>query len=562
MIRAGLIGSLCVAALFLRGQPTNISQISYTLDDTVQGAYKPRAKQQHLFIASRFGSPDVDPSRALDSVSGFLINDIVLVFSKYKQSDNFSQARLNAARWENLLKSYPQLFQSGTTKYGNICQAGIHNDSVARELTHGFYIYYENRSDPEERNKEIAEISKMLDRMGVDTSGAATPEPAVPASEVIPVKPGSSPPRFKKPMRAKDPKACRQAYYKNGLNDLNAFFRSHIELTNRQKRHPEKVTAEVQVRLSYNGRIRSAYVLSTDDEFIKQIREALADMSLWHPAVLNGITINTSVKFNLICTEHGKVKLKGGLIPVRSLLKCGTQPDEMLFDFTEPGKTEKLMPSDYEVSDRKLLRQVIDRNAQLDSILLVVDLTGSMGPYIAQVLELMTAMVEKNDKRILSIALFNDGDGRPDRSKKVGKTGGIIILQGDITLDVLGNAVIKCMKKGNGGDVMENNIEAVLQGLEVCKGCKRVMMVADNFATPRDRSLLGQVQRPMNWLLCGAYGGINTNYLDLVRENRGTLHTGTSDVKDLHLVKEGDVITIDGYGYQLKEGIFRMVSVR
>ena len=569
MIRAGLFKLLFLAALSVKGQIENPVAIKYdhivfSVSDTVQGAYKPGTKTKYLFIASRFGSAEVDPSSALDSVSGFLIREIVLVYSRYKQSDNFSQARLNRARWENLLRSYPQLFQSGTTQYGNVCQAGIQSDSTARELTHGFYIYYENRSDAADRNKEIAEISRMLDRMGIDTSCVASEaEPVAAPSEIIPVKPGeTASPRFKKPMRAKDPKACRQAFYKNGINDVNAFFRSQIDLTNRQKRNPEKVNAEVQLRLSYTGRIKSAYILSADDEFIKQIRLALVEMSLWHPAVLNGITINTTVKFSLMATEKGQVKLKGGLVPVRSLLKCGNQPDEELFDFSGPKKSEKLMPSDYEVADQKLLREVTERNKELDSVLLVVDLTASMGPYIAQVLEMMSSMVEKNDKRVLSIVLFNDGDGRPDRGKKIGRTGGIIILQGDITLEVLGDAVLRSMKRGSGGDVMENNIEAILQGLEACKGCNKVMMVADNFATPRDRSLLEKVDRPVNWVLCGAYAGINTNYLDIVRENRGVLHTGRSDVSTLHQLKEGEVIVIDGYSYQLKDGSFRMVAVR
>src|SRR5690606_38317582 len=163
---------------------------------------------------------------------------------------------------------------------------------------HGFYIYYENRADPEKRAKEIAEISRMMEEMGIDTSAAEVPErPA----EIVPVT-ASPEPRSKGPMRAKDPKACRQPYYGSGQAALNAFFRANIPLTGKQKKKHEEYTAEVRLRLDFNGQIKAANVLSTSDEFIDQIRHALAKMSLWHPAVLNGVAIHTTVRFDLQCT--------------------------------------------------------------------------------------------------------------------------------------------------------------------------------------------------------------------------------------------------------------------
>ena len=114
----GLFIILSILHFGLRGQPSGVGDLVFLLDDTVQGAYLPK-KDRHLFIASKFGSPEVQKSKALDSVSGFLIREIVLVFSQYRQSDNFSQQKLNRDRWDNLLKQYPSLFQSGTTRYGS-----------------------------------------------------------------------------------------------------------------------------------------------------------------------------------------------------------------------------------------------------------------------------------------------------------------------------------------------------------------------------------------------------------------------------------------------------------
>jgi hypothetical protein len=563
-----LLKILCVLTFTLRGQSTvpaareiSVSELEFKLSDTVNGAYKPQKNIKHIFIASKFGSPVVEQSKVLDSISGFLITDIVLVYSKYKYSDNFSQSKLNRARWENLLKKYPSLFQSGTTKYGDICQAGFQSDSSARELSHGFFIYFENRADPVERQEEIEKISKMLEKMGVDTSSSGPEEAEKPGEAIVPVSGTFGMAKPAKPLKAKDPKACRQPYYKNGMPDLQAFFRTSIGLSNKQKRNPEDVTAEVNLRLDFRGQIKSAHVMSKDQQFITQIREALARMSLWHPAVINGVAVKTNVKLLLYATPKGLVQVKGGLILVRTLQKCPLTPDEQLFDFGEEKKPVGPL-SPFVSNDNTIVKQVSARTKGEDSVLLVVDLTASMGPYIAQVLDLMQDMVYKNDKRILSIALFNDGNGKNDLHKKIGSTGGIIVLQGDITMDVLGDAVMKTMRRGNGGDCMENNIEAVLQGLDVCKSCRTVMLVCDNFATPRDGSLLSQVGRPIHWILCGAYEGINVNYLDLIRANKGILHTMRSQVDNLAKLGNDEVITIDGYKYQLHEGKFRMVTTR
>jgi hypothetical protein len=434
------------------------------------------------------------------------------------------------------------------------------SDTSARKLTHGFYIYYENRADPESRARELTEISKMVTALGIDTSDTEMPSsPAATASEeeLPDIASRKKHSKFKKPMRARDPLACRQPFYQSGLQDLDDFFHEHIRLTPKQRRHNKKLVAEIRLKLDFNGVIRSAYVLSPDDQLIKQIRKALAEMHVWHPAVMNGVTVKSGIKFDLVYDGKEKMKLKGGITVHRNLVKCGTASDEELFDFSKKdAPAGKLMPTVFEVSDKAILRDVIKRQPTLDNLMLVVDLTGSMGPYIAQVLELMADLVVNDKPHVGCIVLFNDGDGREDRNKQVGRTGGITVLDRNIDLDKLGKAILKSMMRGNGGDVMENNLEAVLKGEKECQSCSEVLMIADNLATPRDASLVSSLKRPIHWLLCGADDGINVRYLDLVRENKGTLHTARSDVSGLELLEENQSVLIDGFKYQLKKGKF------
>ena len=542
----------------LKGQIPALPEIT---SDTVRGAYQVKLNEPYIFIASSFGSEKIENSQRLDSVSGFYISEIVLVYSAYRKADLFDQASLNNARWEHLGSTYPSLFLNGPTRFANVCQQGQLSDTAARQLKHGFYIYFRNRSDSAKRNLEITELSRMMLAMGIDTSESAREEPLAKEKEISINPESRKHPKFKKPLRAKDPKACRQAFYGTGIEDLELFFKEKIRLTARQKRKPRKLLAEVRLRLDYNGFIKSAYILCADKKLIDQVRVALSDMNVWNPAVKNGLTVKSDVKFNLHMLGDGTIGLQGGITVPRSLANCGTAPDSELFDFSAMEKKAASMPTVFEVPDKAILREVIERNPALDSLLLVVDLTGSMGPYIAQVLDLMEELVVNDNPHVSCISLFNDGDSKADRKKEIGKTGGIITLSSGITLESLGKAILKSMKRGSGGDCMENNLEAIIKGWDACHDCRDIVMIADNFATPRDVSLVGELKQPVHWVICGVNEDINLNYLDLVRANKGFLHTSTSDVTNLHLVKENGIIEIDGYSYQLRRGKFMLMKL-
>lgn len=554
-------------------QTKSYSDLVFLKHDTIKGLYKPQTGKAFLFVPSKFASDEVQNGRQLDSVSGFYISKIVLVYSGFHKTENFSQSQLNLRRWEHMMKNYPSLFSSGLTRYQEVCQLGPKADTAARKLAHGFYVYYENRAGPAIREKEINEINKMLEQLGINPSDTVETDappslPAlsreageVPVTEKVPVGSGAAKKsKITAPMRAKDSRACRRPYYANGEAEISDFFRTNILLTSKQlkKRQRKKLVAAVHLRLEYNGNIRYADISSLDSKLITQITAALPAMDPWHPAVRNGITVKSEVNFTLRLGSDNKMELSGKVEVPRSLAKCGTTSDEELFDFSPAKSRERLIPKSFESTDGKLLRNVVERNPDMDSLLMVVDLTGSMGPYIAQVLDLMSELVVKNDPCVTCFSLFNDGDAKEDHDKKISKTGGIYILSDDISLDKLGKLISKAMRRGSGGDSPENNLEAVIEAEKKCQHYKDIVMVADNWATPRDAGLVVKLSRPVHWILCGVDGEINPDYLDLVRENKGVLHTSNSDVVNLHRMKENETISIDGIVYKLVKGRFRI----
>jgi hypothetical protein len=557
--------------LYFFAQTHQFSELSFKSTDSIKGTYHADKLKKFIYVTSKFGSDEVKQLNQLDSISSFFISKIVLVYSEFHKAEKFNQAHLNLNRWQNLYKTYPSFFNTGLTSYQNVCQYGIKTDSVAKKLTHGFYVYYENRSDPVVRKREINEIHRLLEKLGVNANDTAEVESATSSevkktedsvsTESIAINPSKSKKsKFKKPMRAKDPRACRQPFYQTGKTDLSDFFKENIQLTEKQlrKRNRKKLEAEIRLQLEYNGAIRYADISSTDQKLIAEIGKVLSLMGVWNPAVKNGITIKSEVKFKIKCTDADKMELLGEVYVPKTLAKCAFTPDEELFDFSPKKVIEKVIPEVFEVDDAQLLRNVIERNPALDSLLVVLDLTGSMGPYIAQVLDLMSELVVKNNPCVTCVSLFNDGNLLPDKDKKIGATGGIIILSKDVNLDNLGKSIMKSMRRGDGGDCPENNLEAVLTGEQKCQSYKDILLIADNWASPRDGGLVVKLSRPVHWVLCGVEAEINCDYLDLVRENKGVLHTNKSDVLNLHLMKENERISIDGVNYKLVRNRFRL----
>lgn len=203
-----------------------------------------------------------------------------------------------------------------------------------------------------------------------------------------------------------------------------------------------------------------------------------------------------------------------------------------------------------------LVQTIFERNEDWKRMNVICDLTGSMSPYTAQLLMWFKANLD--NKRIIHFVFFNDGDDKINSRKRPNRTGGIYTVTPSDMDDLL-RVVEECMLGGAGGDLMENDIEALLRGIESCRHCAEVILIADNLSPMRDYGLMNRIRRPVRVVLCGTQLGINTQYLDLARETRGSIHTIDQDIFDLDDLRNGDQITINGETYELKRGKFKEI---
>ncbi len=197
--------------------------------------------------------------------------------------------------------------------------------------------------------------------------------------------------------------------------------------------------------------------------------------------------------------------------------------------------------------------KVMKRNKWKKS-LVVADLTGNMSPYSGQLL--LWYRLNLEEKAIKEFVFFNDGDNKPQTEKDLGKAGGIYHIPAIETNKVL-EVAMTTMSKGNGGDSPENNIEALMSGIAKCPDCENVIMIADNWADVRDIALLSQIRKPVKIIVCGAKNGsINSEYLQIARATKGSIHTIDKDIYDLNKLTEGQSIKIGKHIFKIQNGIF------
>lgn len=197
---------------------------------------------------------------------------------------------------------------------------------------------------------------------------------------------------------------------------------------------------------------------------------------------------------------------------------------------------------------------VLKRNKQFKSKLIVADLTGSMYPYAQQISTWLKLQFIK-DSTSQHFVFFNDGDKKKDIDKKIGATGGVYYCRAK-SVDALIASMELTIKKGTGGDAPENPIEAIIYGLNKSGKVDDVILIADNWAKARDIKMLVRVKVPVRVVLCGVYEGmeINEDYLNIAYKTKGSLHTIEQDITDLMKQSSGKKFNINGVDYIIKNG--------
>ncbi len=218
---------------------------------------------------------------------------------------------------------------------------------------------------------------------------------------------------------------------------------------------------------------------------------------------------------------------------------------------------ENIIAGKAKLSDSSVLK-ILDRKA-FQSEALVADFTGSMAPYITQVI--LWLNLKMNETKFTSFTFFNDGDKKSDYAKKIGATGGIYYTNNQNKDSILFIAK-RCTQNGYGGDIEENGVEAILYAIEQNPKLNEVVFLADNWAPIRDISLLHKVKIPVRVIICGKDSsiGLNPDLMEIALKTKGSLHTMEQDLDLSVKMNEGKTIEFGGEQFQIIGGKFYTVG--
>ena len=210
--------------------------------------------------------------------------------------------------------------------------------------------------------------------------------------------------------------------------------------------------------------------------------------------------------------------------------------------------------ADYSGYEYKTINKVFNRNLEWEDKLIILDVTGSMTPYIAQYL--LWLKLNFNPKEVQNFVFFNDGNGYKQIDKPIGNTGGLYFTDNKLGYNHVVKTISKAISNGNCNyDIQENDLEAVIGGIKKFPESKSIVLIADNNAAPRDFELIKELEKPVKVILCGTNGSnIQEAYLNLAYETKGSVHTIEKDLVDIFENKEGSTFDLFGNQYQIKGG--------
>lgn len=535
-------------------------QIEFILNTTklVDQKVNPKDTAETVYLQVPFARWEIMNPEAIQKLKKSSVVSIDLVYTSFREVESFDQRELNKKRLMSLKALNPKWFSEPTIAWRVIAQRDSIK-STAYGTFNGFVIKIRKPSSDEAIKKELAALKRILD---CETKGKKDTA-AVIIAKVTAASTGRN-----KTEGNRNKKAKVKAFYKirtepkfAGDPTGKALYKHYAEQIDfkKLKKTEELVTDKYYEYTFYvdaDGEVFDAAPLSsgvseyTNSELVSVINSTPA----WKPGKTNGNTLQYKIGFYI-----SSKKEKVGYSDKKSHVRV------MNLDLVEVVDTAHVLVRKYPRYDEfpckpvdKTVYKAFADNPEWNNILVVSDFTGSMAPYNQQLL-LWFKLNLAEQKKFKHFTFFNDGDKKSDRMKLVGSTGGIYHAD-SVSFSSIERAIDLVVKNGNGGgDVPENDIEAILSGIKKCKECKDIVWIADNFATPRDLALMSKIGRPVHVILCGTSGGVNLRILDFVYKNKGTLHTIDEQLKDLAKMKEGEMVTIGNRDYKIKNGRFELV---
>jgi|GEM_PF-508096 len=495
--------------------------------------YTVKEKPNVVFLETGFNDAVYRDQKNLLALKGKVIVKIELIYTTYRKSETFDQHGLNRKRLKALFAAAPNVLSQPGIEWVLLAQSGCTSAEMGKEFFHGVVITTREAPSAALTDAELDFLEAVADgKIPVESYDAYIAHELNPDTTTASLKqPKITLPNFAGGERTRIDYFTRNLKYPSDASATGST-------------DPEQVT--VQFIVDKTGKIKDIVfpdVLSPT-AYHDAVMKFVKTMPAWNPGRINDKNIDCVVSFSVDFMTRGTVVAS----PLEIYALEAPTPKAPPYDYT------KIKPT----PQGKFVAETLAKNKWKNAVL-VCDVTGSMAPYNAQMLSWLKNQFTAKDTAIVRFVFFNDGNNRKDISKRIGMTGGLYSFKPatfDEVLQQLGTA----MKAGGGGDLDENNLEALLKAEADCPSCECTVMIADNYATPRDLSLTDKLTKPVNIIVCGNGPILNEAYLDLARATKGSVQFGGKSYTNLHTFEEGSTLQVAKSIFTVKKGKFVLRS--
>lgn len=509
--------------IFLFSPLVAISQISpeqiikYKIHSTDK--VSPQTSDDVYVISAPYGKP-ILTAATLQEIKNKQVIAVELVYTKFRRSESFNQEKLNLNRFQNLKKILPTIFKSNSIDWKITEQTGATDYNTGQAYFHGFIIGTRaGKFTAKDREAELKEMEKAIDGDGgTEVSGTGIEKKyrdrnLTPTYDLETVK-----------------------YYNMGAE----FTDDPCELVDDAVGHIE-YPSEAQIR-KISGRVQAQFTVNKngDVQDIKitegigfgcedAVKKYLQTMPKWKPARDKQGAVSSYVTLNF------------WFIMNPDIMPASEMPCDLII-IVPKGSTVASMAD----TRNNVVSEIFSRNKNWNNVAVVCDATGSMGPYMSDLMK----WFRMNVSRIKYFTFFNDGDLKSDGQKAIGNTGGLYNTPA-IGYEAVEKEMYTAMRNGFGGDLPENDVEALLEAQNNAPFAERLIWIADNYATPRDIALLPKITKPVSIIICSSQNMVSTDYLNIAYKIKASVHTLTADLPNISAMNDGEKVTIDGREYQL-----------
>lgn len=482
------------------------------------------------YLPSSFAKEEMN----LKQVDDLTITKVYYVYTRFKESPSFDQMLLDRKRFTLLFNDIEQVMDR-VIEWEILEQTGCQSKENGPSFFHGFVLVHRPRMTEEERKSEISRLLEYFEHPEKDILD----EQLDPLAEVL--HPEEAKTEEKQAVDSK-------AKYGDGDFALYQYLQKELYPDGISAKHDDEWVG-VRFQVDKFGRIGQ---ITFDDEKIPayiqdKVSEVLVNMTGWEPAQSGEAPVDSQVEMSIRVSHSRTVN---GMYT-----RDGERPNFMgQIDASQLSAAESVEMKELVAYQASTIYQGLKKLDKNERLAVVMDVTGSMYPHIAALKRWLDS--HSDSLRITSYAFFNDGDNKPTREKKIGETGGIYHTHNYEDIKTL---ISDAMLAGNGGEQPESDIEALLYAQARDTLCDAFLLIGDNYSEIRDLSLLKELNKKVNVLICAAPRAIRIDYLELVKQTGGYLIMNGVRYA-FNDLKRGDVVMIEQLPYKYNGSTFKLVE--